>query len=169
MLRQQHSADKPRPLKVRNMSETQKHATTSAPIGTLQSMPSRRAMFVGSGALLAGVTGFLAAPGAGTAAANPDAALIQLCDGHIANIAAYNADASDLDHHENPLWDVYERSSVAISAMVPQTLAGLVAKARVAKAEAVQPDGKENWESSVASNWAWDIVNDLIRMAEVQA
>ena len=121
-------------------------------------------MFVGTGALLAGVTGFLAAPGAGAAAVNPDAELIRFCDEHIANLTAYNNDVSDLDHDENPFWQDYERSRDAIIAAEPKTLAGVVAKARVAKAEAVQPDGSENWEDGVASNWAWDIVNDLLRL-----
>ncbi len=95
--------------------------------------------------------------------ADDDAALIRLSAEHVANFAAYDAhggagplDAPDL------LWDAYERTRNAISAARPRTLAGVLAKARAAKAEAQRSDGGENPDGTMAQVWAWDLVNDLL-------
>jgi hypothetical protein len=63
-----------------------------------------------------------------------------------------------------PRWLDYERSRDAIHAVVPVTLAGMVAKARAAKIEARNVNGTENPEGSPAETWAWDLVNDLLRL-----
>jgi hypothetical protein len=64
------------------MTKAKSYVTTPAPMSaagqTLKSTPPRRAFLSGSGALLAGVTGFLAAPGASSAVATPDADVIRL-------------------------------------------------------------------------------------------
>jgi hypothetical protein len=147
------------------MSETRKHDTTPAPISTLKTAPSRRSMLTGSGALLAGVTGFLAAmPSAAAAAESLDAELIRICSEHIKNMDAYNNDESDNEAHKNALWDAYESTRDAIDDAKPQTVAGMLAKARAAKAEAVQPDGSEDPTNCPAENWSWDLLNDLFRL-----
>jgi len=40
----------------------------------------------------------------------------------------------------------------------------MLAKARVAKLAAQNPDGTEEPEGSMAAVWAWDLVNDLLRI-----
>lgn len=52
----------------------------------------------------------------------------------------------------------------AIHAAQPVTMAGMRAKALVAKAEARKPDGSEDPCSTPAEHWAWDLVNDLLRL-----
>jgi hypothetical protein len=90
--------------------------------------------------------------------------LIRLCGEHIANHAAYNADCSGLEPGDNPLWHAYLRTYRAIRDAVPQTLVGIVAKARATKAEATNPDGTVEPED--ATDWAWDLVEDLIRLGD---
>ena len=95
-------------------------------------------------------------PGAG-----PDAALIALCNRHPALIAAFNTcNGSDID----PAWTAYAASRNAIHDARPVTLEGLRAKALAAKAEARSPDGSEEYRSSSAGSWSWDLVNDLLRL-----
>jgi hypothetical protein len=151
------------PIREIKMSETRKHDITTAPISTLKTAPSRRTMLTGSGALLAGVTGFLAEmPSA--AAAEPDAAIIRLCAEHIANRTAYNTRGGYLEPDDDPLWHAYEGTQTAVYDAKPQTIAGIIAKAKAAKEEAQNPSG-ENWEDCSAADWAWDIVNDLVRLS----
>jgi len=95
---------------------------------------------------------------------NPDAELIRLCEEHVVNINAYNEDPSDLDAEDNPLWHAYERTRDAIGEAKPQTFKGMLAKARAAKAEALNLDGSEKPEHTQAAYWAWDLVNDLVRL-----
>ena len=45
------------------------------------------------------------------------------------------------------------------------TLADLAAKAQAARREARGPDGEESSEGTMAETWAWDLVNDLVRLA----
>jgi hypothetical protein len=91
----------------------------------------------------------------------PDAELIRVCEGHRTVVEA-------LQHcnclEDCPHWLAYERSRDAIHAVVPVTLAGMVAKARAAKIEARNLDGTENPDGCPAENWAWDLVNDLLRL-----
>ncbi len=122
--------------------------------------PSRRALLAGTAA--AATLAAVASPS--LAAGNPDADLIALCAEHIANFHAFNA--SPLDSDDDPLWPAYERTREAIEIAKPQTLAGILAKARVAKAEASMLAGPENPHGSPAADWAWDLVNDLLRVVQ---
>jgi hypothetical protein len=40
----------------------------------------------------------------------------------------------------------------------------MAAKARAAVVNAIQPDGDVSPEGTMGANWAWDLVNDLIRL-----
>jgi hypothetical protein len=122
---------------------------------------SRRAILGGSAALAA-----LGMPIAGTAP-HPDAELIELCAEHIVNLHAYNASDSGLDCEFDPLFLAYEHTLHAIGEAVPLTMAGLFAKVRAAKAEALSLDGEEHPANGPAAKWAWQLVNDLLRLAKV--
>lgn len=104
------------------------------------------------------------ARGANGATASPDARLIAACAEHAVNRDAFNRDDGTLDPGDGPLWAAYDRTRTAISEAEPQTLEGVLAKARIAKAEALNPDGSESIEGSVAAQWSWDVVNDLLRL-----
>jgi hypothetical protein len=92
---------------------------------------------------------------------SPDADLIRICDGHAAVLEALES-CNCLE--DCPRWLDYERSRDAIHAAVPVTMAGVVAKARAAKIEARNVDGTENPDGCPAETWAWDLVNDLLRL-----
>lgn len=111
----------------------------------MSATPSRRALLAGACAVvvLPGVTA------AATAAPGPDAALIALCADYIANRDAFNSGAEP--EGGGPLEAAFMRTFEAISEAEPQTMAGALAKARVAKVE----DDKE---------WAMDLVWDLLRL-----
>jgi hypothetical protein len=100
--------------------------------------------------------------GAGSPA-TADADLIRTCAEHAGQIAAVNERGSGED--DCPLWLAYARSRDAIRAAVPTTVAGMVAKARAAKAEAACKDGTERYENCPAADMAWDLVNDLLRLS----
>uniref|UniRef100_UPI0005C143E2 hypothetical protein n=1 Tax=Muricoccus aerilatus TaxID=452982 RepID=UPI0005C143E2 len=70
---------------------------------------------------------------------NPDADLIRLCDAHPTLLAELKAKGTGRDYC--PRWQAYERNRDAISAAVPMTMAGIIAKALAAKAEARDSDG----------------------------
>ena len=129
---------------------------------------SRRYLLGGLAAIAANPTATLPTQAADTdaldrrSAPNPDAELIRICEAHPAIIGAVNEYGSGED--DCPLWQVYERSRNAINAAVPVTLAGMVAKARAAKAEARNLDGTESPNGCPAETWAWDLVNDLLRL-----
>lgn len=96
---------------------------------------------------------------------HPDATLIRTCAEHVVNMATYNRDGGLGPMGEpDPLWDAYERTRDAISEAKPFTLAGMQAKARAAKAEAMasRTDGEESPEGTPAADWAWHLVNDLL-------
>lgn len=57
----------------------------------------------------------------------------------------------------------YQRTRNAIADAEPQTIEGMLAKARAAKGEATDQAGVERPESGPAAGWAWDLVNDLLR------
>ena len=118
---------------------------------------TRRAILLGAAVL----PGAAAAPLASTP--SPDAELIALCARHPALIAAFNTGNSDGSDND-PLWIAYAASRDAISDAQPQTLAGMRAKALVAKVEARNPDGAEEPSSTPAEHWSWDLVNDLLRL-----
>ena len=95
----------------------------------------------------------------------PDGWLIQLCEQHAINHQAYCRDNSDLEPEDDPSWLTYISTSNAIDAARPQTLAGVVAKARCALIEAKQPSGRYGWDGSTGGRWAGDLMGDLIRLA----
>ena len=99
----------------------------------------------------------------GRPGSSPDAVLIDLCEAHPALIEALNSDDRDCDD-SNPHWLAYEASRDAIGEAKPQTLAGLRAKALVAKLEARNPDGSETPESTMGGTWAWDLLHDILRL-----
>jgi hypothetical protein len=119
------------------------------------------------------LAGFAAAPVAAlpppTPAPDADAELIRLCDQHIANVRAYNRDGGTGDGiggDDDPLWQACEQTEAAIDVLPPQTIAGVVAKAKVARAEAREgsPEGGQLWDGGAAVPWARDVVNDLLRL-----
>lgn len=91
-----------------------------------------------------------------------DQDLIQLCAQHIGNRAAL--DSCPLDADDSPHWPPFAASSDAISIARPASLAELAAKARAAKREALTVSGQEDASIGSALDWAWDLVNDLIRL-----
>lgn len=92
----------------------------------------------------------------------PDAAIVALCAEHAANVAAFGLHGGEVEQEHDPFWPPYERTCRAVSAVRPATMDGVLAKARAAKAEA----GKDErcLEGGIAADWAWDIVNDLLRL-----
>ena len=99
---------------------------------------------------------------------NPDAELIAACVQHVANMDALNA-SNEIDQNaatgtDGPLTLAYERTKGIISAAEPQTLTGILAKVRVAKYEALNLDGEEDWGCSMGEVWAPQIANDLLRV-----
>ena len=93
----------------------------------------------------------------------PDTDLIRLCAEHPKHMAAVK-DAPD-EEEDGPAWRAYEENRDAISAITPQTLAGMIAKARAAKLEAGFWDRYENIHGTMAEPWAWDLVNSLLQLA----
>jgi hypothetical protein len=100
---------------------------------------------------------------------DPDAELIRLCEEHIANVRAFNcgpaADSWGVGDGEDPLIRACDATQAAIAALPSQTLAGAIAKARVAKVEAIGARGSEVWDEALAGQWARAVVNDLIGLA----
>ena len=96
-------------------------------------------------------------------AVSPDADIIRLCAEHIDNLRAYNDSDIDLPDGD-PLQVAYERTLEALCDAEPQTMAGMVAKARAAKVEAIGQDGEEVEFYNMGHNWAMDLVNDLLRL-----
>src|SRR3712207_3460751 len=101
--------------------------------------PTRRFVLGG----LAAVSAPLASVAGSPAAASPDAEMIRLCEAHPAVLVVLADYGSGQD--DCPIWQAYVCSRDAIHAAKPVTLAGIVAKARAAKAEAFNPEtGTEN-------------------------
>ncbi|RYH05320.1 MAG: hypothetical protein EON57_07995 [Alphaproteobacteria bacterium] len=106
-------------------------------------------------------------PGAAAAAPlastpNSDADLIALCARHSALFDA--ASTSPIIFDKCPAWEAYVVSRDAIHDALPATLAGMRAKALVAKIEARNLDGSEEPANTAAAHMAWDLVNDLVRL-----
>ena len=95
---------------------------------------------------------------------DPDAALIALCEQHSINREALNNGTKTLDDNE-PEWLAYRASLDGISAAKPLTMGGLLAKARAAKAEALNLDGTDSFDLFPVCDWTWDLANDLLRLA----
>lgn len=128
-----------------------------------QNITRRRAMLAGTAALIASAP-FAAPALAASGDSGPDADLIRLCAEHIANWHAYNTSDSDLEAEDDPLWHAYWRTHIAIDDARPQSIDGILAKARAAKTEAHRPDGTEERDGGQGAVWAWDLVNDLLRL-----
>ena len=67
---------------------------------------------------------------------------------------------------DSPLGEAYNAAVETIAAFVPTTLAGVIMKARAAKAEARAGNHGEKPGDGWAPDWAWDVVCDLIRLAD---
>lgn len=94
---------------------------------------------------------------------HPDAELIAACAEHARCHRVINADVSDRDCEDHPLWALYLRCESVIDNAQPRTMTGLAAKARAALLEASMPDGHESWDDG-AQGWAADLVRDLVRL-----
>ena len=120
----------------------------------------RRRKLLGSTAA-AGIAAL--APVAAMAAGHPDANLIRLCEEHAANVAAYNTHGGMGGSDDpDPLWDAYKATRDAIYDTRPTTLAGVIAKARAAKADAAVEDGEDCPDGTPGQDWAWQLVCDLV-------
>lgn len=98
---------------------------------------------------------------AAKASTNPDADLFQLYTDHARNHAAVNAmDAPDWEDEQNPLWLTYTASYKATRDSKPQTMAGVLAKARLAELEDCVPGADED-----SRDWAGIVVRDLLALA----
>lgn len=98
-------------------------------------------------------------------AIEPDAAIVRLCAEHIANSNLFNTSVVAEGSPEYEVeWKAYTRTREAIDAVRPVTLQGILAKAAVTQHEASQPCGWEDWQYEVVSNWARDVVKDLLRI-----
>ncbi len=120
---------------------------------------NRRSLLAAAPAILAagvGVTGIAAAP------PSRDAELIATCAEHIVNLKTYNRDGGYLECADDPLWQAYERTLDAIDCAETHTVEGMLAKARAAKAEALQLDGSDNWQNGTAARWAGDLLCALL-------
>lgn len=93
--------------------------------------------------------------------------LAQLCARHIAHRQALLACPQDPE--ESPHWSLYAVTHDAISMARPATLSELAAKARAAKHEALTAGGHEDIRNGSAVDWAWDLVNDLVRLDDAAA
>ena len=98
-----------------------------------------------------------------------EAELIRLCNAHASLIDAYNGSDPMVEMDDSPTWAAYVHSRDAIGSAQPQTMAGVLAKARAAKAEARTPDGQEDAAGSPAEHWLLQIATDLLRLADVPA
>jgi hypothetical protein len=92
--------------------------------------------------------------------ASPDAELIELCAAWPAAVKAANAEMVD----DGPASRAFDALEARIAAQKPCTLAGLLAVARQAKAEAIDKDGEERPEHTGAADIAWGLLNDLLRL-----
>jgi hypothetical protein len=104
-----------------------------------------------------------APPALATLAAHPDAELIAWCDAFPAARDRCNAHKGDLEDGV-PVWDEYSELCRKIGETNAMTLEGWWAKALAAKAEATMPSGAELPECTSASVWAWDLLNDMLRL-----
>jgi hypothetical protein len=124
--------------------------------------------------LLAGVAGLpTAAALSAIAAAHPDAELLRACAEHAANLRAVLASPGCTDAPGgNAAWEAYQRTQEAIDTAEPVTMAGVLAKARVAMSEAVSDNLFEGEHANgfgfTAHAWAWGLVQDLVRLHGIE-
>ena len=114
-------------------------------------------------ALLAAPIAVTAIPRAATAP-NPDAELIRVCEEHLFNLITYNRTPNKSDDYENcPLWAAYCRTYDFICAAEPQTMQGILAKARIARLEGISDCDPDSFGFTCHA-WAWDLLFDLLRV-----
>ncbi|WP_419900910.1 hypothetical protein [Roseomonas sp. USHLN139] len=94
----------------------------------------------------------------------PDADLITLCAEHIANLKAYEDSPGNLAPEADPLWAAYARTRDDVWDAQPMTLKGILAKAHAAKAVAEGHEGRGAPSGSLAADFAWQLVDDLLRL-----
>jgi hypothetical protein len=94
---------------------------------------------------------------------HPDADLIAWCQAFPAARVRCNAYHGDLDPGV-PEWDDYIGLSDRIGETDPKAWEGWRAKALAAKAEATMRGGVEHPECTSSSEWAWDLMNDALRL-----
>jgi hypothetical protein len=129
--------------------------------------PSRRKALKFAAAAAAGTTALLAPAAASAApAAGADAELIEMCADYIEAIDAYNADGGHLELDDDPLWHTVEAIEERLDGRAAGTLAGVVAKARVAACLARLPGGVEDFSDSIIGDWPEQVVRDLLALAE---
>ncbi len=92
-------------------------------------------------------------------ASSPDAELIRVCAQHCINMDAFNNGEEGFD---GPLWAAYRHTRDFITASKPQTLAGVLAKARAARHEAHYDE--DDWGGTMGEAWAPEIINALLRV-----
>jgi hypothetical protein len=120
--------------------------------------------FITEGLAAAGTSPTSLTPQVAGVAPDPDADLAHWCRAYVAACAAYNTDPGDDD--DNPLWDAIQEAEAEIDARPPQTLAGVVEKARVAiQLVKQEPEDRTDWEGSPAGSWAREVVLDLARLS----
>ncbi len=98
-------------------------------------------------------------------AENPDAKLIAACAAYPAAVDAVNYGKAL--EEDGPEWRESDRLTEVINNWVPDTLAGMVAKARAIKKEACQrPEicPYEDFDSSNAGKWAMDVIDGLLAL-----
>jgi hypothetical protein len=112
-------------------------------------------------------SGVVATPAAALApATSADARLIALCAQHIRNYDAVKCGPDDDDPSVAQLWAAYNGTHKEICEAKPQTIAGVLAKARAALVEARVPDGRFVFGGSSGERWACDLTLDIVRLAD---
>lgn len=113
----------------------------------------------------------LAHPMHGADAANLDPAglddeLIRRCRAYLAAVVTYNsAPGGYFDADDDPLWQSVQAADAAVQALPPQTVVGVVEKARIAVALASQePGGDGGWSNGPAGDFAHALTLDLNRL-----
>jgi hypothetical protein len=89
-------------------------------------------------------------PFAPHAAAGADADLIRACAEHAVNAEAYNRDGLLVEADKDPLWQAYERTRNIISEARPESMAGVLAKARTPCWTRSPPGRRGRWSSSTS-------------------
>ena len=117
------------------------------------SAPDRRAVLRASlAALLPGASAAAAAP-------HPDAELIRRCQAYVAAVDAFWANGPDA-----PDFDEVIAAHDAAAEFEPETLDGVRAMALVAKREALQADGSEDWSDSYTGKWPQWIAEAVLNL-----
>jgi hypothetical protein len=105
------------------------------------------------------------AAGHGGAAGHPDAELLRVCALCLKLRDAINAAPSEIDGDEHPAWGAYIAAGHRIGELEAQTIDGMVAKARVAMAEATKIDGTElSYDLLPPVSWGWGVMRDVLRV-----